>query len=111
MRVDVKKCIAVLAIFLFAVVVWASSRMDSTSYDATQPTEIGHTQLKPGHYMLKANESKDQLRVLHDGRVVATVPCRWVNLRQKANNTEIFSNKDRITRVEFQGRREAVSVG
>lgn len=111
MRVDMKKIIGVLAIFLFAMVVWASSRTDSTAYDVMQPTEIGHTQLKPGHYTLKATESADQLRVLQDGRVVASVPCHWVKLDHKANNSEILSNKDRVTRVEFQGRMEAVSVG
>ncbi|MGH9717758.1 MAG: hypothetical protein ACRD4R_13665 [Candidatus Acidiferrales bacterium] len=74
-------------------------------------TKIGHTDLQPGHYTLKANESKDKLRVLHNGKVVATVPCHWVKLQQKPNNTEIFSNKNRVTRVEFQGRRDAISVG
>lgn len=111
MRFDVRKYLAFLVVSLFAVAVWASNRTDSTTYDVTQSTEIGHAQLKPGSYTLKANESQDQLQVLRHGKVVATVPCHWVKLPQKANNTEIFSNKTRVTRVEFQGRREAVSVG
>lgn len=110
MRFHLKTFTSVLAIFAFAMVVWAS-RTDSTRYDVTQPTEIGHVQLKPGQYTLKASESKDKLRVLRNGNVVATIPCHWVKLQQKANNSEIFSNKDRVTRVEFQGRKEAISVG
>jgi hypothetical protein len=106
-----KKYFAVLAIFAFGAVVWASTRTDSTSYDVTQTTEIGHAQLKPGHYTIKARESMDKLKVIHDGRVVATVPCHWVELHQKADNSEIFSTKDRVTRVEFEGRKDAISVG
>ena len=111
MRLNLKQLISLLAIFAFAMVVWASTRTDSTRYDVTQVIEIGHTQLQPGHYTLKANESKNKLRVIHDGKLVATVPVHWVKLQQKANNSEIFSNKNQVTRVEFQGRREAVSVG
>lgn len=111
MQVNLKKYLAVVAVFVFAAVVWASRRTDSTAYDVTQRVEIGQTQLKPGHYTIKANESKDQLRVFHDGKVVATVPCHWVKLHRKANNSEILSNQDRVTRVEFKGRAEAVSVG
>jgi hypothetical protein len=111
MRHYAKKCLAVVAVLLFAAVVWASTRTDSTQYDVTQPMKIGNTQLKPGHYTLKANESKDQLRVLRNGALVATVPCHWIKLKQKANNSEILSTKNRVTRVEFHGRRDAISVG
>ena len=111
MRSYVKKCLAVAAVLLFAAVVWASTRTDTTRYDVTQTMKIGQTQLKPGNYTLKANESQYQLRVLHDGVLVATIPCHWVKLNRKANNTEIFSNKNRVTRVQFQGRQEAVRVG
>jgi uncharacterized protein with FMN-binding domain len=111
MRFYVKKYFAVVAVLLFAAVVWASTHTDTTKYDVTKTMEIGQTQLKPGNYTLKANESQDQLRVLHQGRLVATVPCHWVKLNRKANNTEVFSNKDRVTRIEFHGRQEAVKVG
>lgn len=111
MQVHIKKSLSLFAILIFAAVTWASTRTDSTAYDVTQPIEIGQSQLQPGHYTLKANESTNQLRVLQNGKVVATVPCHWVKLQQKANNSEILSNKDKVTRVEFRGRREAVSVG
>jgi len=110
MHFDVKKLVAVLATFLFAAVLWASSRMDSTDYDVTKPTEIGNTQLMPGHYMLKASESVNQLRVLQDGKVLATVPCHWVKLDHKADDSEILTNANRVTRVEFKGRTEAASA-
>jgi hypothetical protein len=111
MRLHWKQLFSVLAIFVFAMVVWGSTRTDSTRYDVTQTTTIGQTALKPGRYILKAKESKDQLRVLHHGRLVATVPCHWMKLAKKPNYSEIMSNKDRVTKVEFEGRREAVSIG
>jgi len=111
MRSYAKKCFSVVAVLLFAAVVWASTRTDTTRYDLTQTMKIGNTQLQPGHYTLKANESQDQLRVLHDGKLIATVPCHWVKLNRKPSNTEVFSNKRRVTRVEFQGRPEAARVG
>lgn len=111
MRTYLKKSFAVVAVLLFAAVVWASSRTDSTRYNITQTVKIGQTQLKPGDYTLKATESQDQLRVLHHGKLIATVPCHWVKLSRKANTDEIFSNKHQVTRVEFAGRQEAVRVG
>ncbi|HVB87115.1 MAG TPA: hypothetical protein VNK23_10685 [Candidatus Dormibacteraeota bacterium] len=111
MRLNLKQFISVLAIFVFAMVVWATTRTESTRYDVTQAIKIGQTQLKPGHYTLKANESNDKLRVIHDGKLVATVPVRWVKLHQKATSSEIFSNRNHVTRVEFRGRKEAISVG
>jgi hypothetical protein len=111
MRFYLKKCFAVAAILLFAAVVWASTRTDTTRYDVTQTMKIGNTQLNPGRYMLKANESQDQIRVLHDGKLVATVPCHWVKLNHKPDNSEILSTKNRVTRVEFKGRQEAARIG
>jgi hypothetical protein len=111
MRSYVKKCFAVVAILLFAAVVWASTRMDTTRYDVTQTMKIGQTQLNPGSYTLQANESQDQLRVLHDGNLIATVPCHWVKLNHKPSTSEILSNKNRVTRVEFKGRPEAARIG
>jgi hypothetical protein len=111
MRLHLKQLISVVAIFVFAMVVWASTRTDSTSYNLTRTMKIGQTQLKPGNYTLKANESTDKLRVIHQGKLVATVPVHWVKLQRKASNSEIFSNKGHVTRVEFQGRKEAISVG
>jgi hypothetical protein len=110
MRVHVKQAFSILAICAFATVVWASTHTDSTRYSVTQITKIGTVQLKPGRYTLKATESQDQLRVLHRGKLIATVPCRWIKLSRKANNSEIFSTKNRVTRVEFQGRNEAIHV-
>ena len=114
MRVHLKQYLGVLAVLAMAMPVWAgrsSSRTDSTPYDTMQTVTIGKTQLKAGHYTLKAKEAQHQLRVLQDGKLLATVPCHWVKLAKKADNSEIISNKNKVTRVEFEGRPEAVKVG
>ncbi|MGE5327058.1 MAG: hypothetical protein ACM3NO_08455 [Deltaproteobacteria bacterium] len=114
MRVHWKQYLGVLAVLAMAMPVWAgrsSSRTDSTPYDTMQTVTIGKTQLKPGHYTLKAKESQDELRVLQNGKLLATVPCHWVKLAKKPDNSEIVSNKNKVTRVEFEGRAEALKLG
>lgn len=111
MRSYASKFFAIVAVLLFAAVVWASTRTDTARYDVTQTMEIGQAQLKPGRYTLKANESQHQIQVMRNGKLVASVRCHWIRLNQKPASTEIFSSKNRVTRVEFAGRQEAARVG
>lgn len=105
---------AVAAIAVLTAPAWAastSSHKDSTSIDFGQATAIGNKQLQPGKYTLEAKEDQTQLNVLKNGRVIATVPCHWVQLQKKANNSEVLSNKNQVNEIKFGGRREAVQVG
>jgi hypothetical protein len=113
MNFHAKKCIGVLAVAALALPLWAgsSSHTDSTPFDAVQTAKIGQTQLQPGHYTLKAKESGNQLEILQEGKLIATVPCSWVELPQKAKNSEVLSSKNQVTQVEFRGRTEAVKIG
>ncbi len=104
---------AVAAVILTAPV-WAastSSHKDSTAFDPAQATTIGNTQLQPGHYTFEAREDQSQLNVIKNGKVVATVPCHWVQLQKKANNSEVLSNNNQVNEVKFGGRTEAAQVG
>jgi hypothetical protein len=89
----------------------ASSHKDSTTLDVSQPTTIGNTQLQPGHYTFEAQEDQSQLNVLQNGKVVATVPCHWVQLEKKPSESEILSNNNQVNEIKFQGRTQAVQVG
>jgi hypothetical protein len=113
MSFHVKKYAGALAVVALALPVWAgsSSHTDSTTFDTMQTATIGQTQLQPGHYTLKAKESSDRLEVLQNGKLIATVPCSWIELAQKPRDSQVLSNQDRVTQVEFQGRMEAVKVG
>ncbi len=105
---------AVVAAVILTAPVWAasaSSHKDSARFDAAEATTIGNTQLQPGHYTFEAREDQSRLNVLKDGKVVATVPCHWVQLQKKPSASEILSNKNQVNEIRFGGRTEAVQVG
>jgi hypothetical protein len=100
-----------LAVLILVAPSFASSRKDSTDFNPVQPTTIGSTQLQPGQYRLEATEGQNQLNVVRDGKVIATIPCHWVQLPIKADNSEVLSNNNQVTEIRFQGRLEAVQIG
>ncbi len=105
---------AVVATVILTAPVWAasaSSHKDSAAFDAAQATTIGNTQLQPGHYTLEAREDQSQLNVLKNGKVIASVPCHWVQLQKKPSASEILSNNNQVNEVRFGGRTEAAQVG
>ena len=105
---------AVVATLILTAPAWAgstSSHKDSTAFDVAQATTIGSTHLQPGHYTFEANEDQSRLNVIKDGKVIATVPCHWVQLKKKANNSEVLSNGNQVNEVRFGGRTQAVQVG
>ena len=106
--------LGVLSVLILTIPAWAgrnTSHKDSAAYDVSQVTTIGNTQLQPGHYTIEARESEGQFEIVQDGKVIATVPCQWVRLPKKAEQTEISSDGNRVNEVEFEGRMEAVKVG
>ena len=101
------------AVFFLTAPIWArpeTARTDTAQWDNLQPTMIGTTQVKPGDYQLRAHETEDTLDVLRNGKVVAQVPCHWIELSKKAGNTEVVMNKNEVVQVQFQGRTEAVQL-
>jgi hypothetical protein len=42
--------------------------------------------------------------------VVATVPVHWTTLPAKAANSEILTDGNKVTEVEFGGRNQAVQI-
>jgi hypothetical protein len=114
MKSHARYYLGVLSVLILAIPVWAgknSSHKDSMDYDVTQVTMVGNTQLQPGHYTINAREFENQFDILRDGKVIATVPCQWVRLPKKADESEVSTNSNRVNEVEFQGRTEAVKVG
>ena len=105
---------AVVATLILTAPAWAGtapSHKDSTTFDVAQAITIGNTHLQPGQYTFEANEAQSQLNVLKDGKVVATVPCHWVQLQKKANNSEVLSNGNQVNEIRFGGRTQAAQVG
>jgi len=83
----------------------------STDFVTATTVTFGTTQLQPGDYLIRGKESEPQLEILEHGKVIATVPCKWVPLDKKAQDSKIISNDNRVTEVQFQGRKEAAEVG
>lgn len=116
MRVHPKHYLGLLAVLAMTMPAWAgrsSSRTDSTRFDTDQTVTIGKLQLQPGHYRFEAKESGKQLEIRKrgDDKVIGSVPCHWIQLSKKPQDSEVFSHRNRVIQVEFQGRTEAVKVG
>jgi hypothetical protein len=45
-----------------------------------------------------------------NGKIVASIPCEWVQLAQKARQTEVLFNADRVVEIDFSGKTEAVAI-
>jgi hypothetical protein len=105
-RLRVKSYAGVLTILLFALPAW--SRTDSAPWSVSQAATIGGTQIKPGEYQLKAEEGQGQVQVVHDGKVIAQVTCKWIQLPAKSAETEVLVNNGQVTQIQFSGRMEAI---
>lgn len=99
--------LTVLAFAFVTLPVWAA-HTDSMVWEPTQAITIGTTQVQPGHYELRAEEGQSNLQVIKDGKVIASVPCNWMQLPNKAEYSEVQSNGNQVTQVEFGGRTEAI---
>jgi hypothetical protein len=108
MRSNTNKLLVALALLALAAPVWARGRT-ATAY-INDPASIGGTQLKPGEYQLKVENSANQLQVLKDGKVVAVVPVQWIQLPNKPAATQVTMDNNQITEVDFGGDIQAVQI-
>ncbi len=107
MRLNWKQILGGLALFAMALPVWAHT--DSIHYVATQPTTIEGHKLAPGTYDLKASDTTNQVEIQQNGATVTKVPCKWIQLPKKAQNSEVLTNNSRITQLQFSGKTEAAT--
>jgi hypothetical protein len=106
----VRSCIfSVLAVVTLAVPSWAAHR-DTITWTVTDTATIGSNTLPAGEYQIRADEGANQLEVLRNGSVVATVPCRWIQLDKKSQDSEVITNSNSVEEVHFSGRTEAVKI-
>jgi hypothetical protein len=112
MRCSVKKFLGGLAILSLALPVWARpEKLYTAEWDLNQATTIGNTQIEPGTYTVEAYANQNTLEILRDRKVIAQVPCHWIQLPQKASQTEVETNNNQIVQVQFSGKTEAISAG
>lgn len=108
MRLNRYRYLGVFAGLLLAMPIWAA-HVNSVSWNVSQPTMIGGTQVKPGDYLIRVDDGGTQLDILSRGKVVAQVPCQWTQLSQKAQASEVDVDNGQVTQVKFGGKTSAVS--
>lgn len=110
MSIRKKSYLAAIAMFALSLPLWA--RTNSVPLEVDHTVTIGDQQLSPGSYNLKANDGDNQLRIVRngDGKTVATVPCEWIDLSQKARQSEVLMQEDRIVQIDFDGKTKAVEI-
>ena len=105
MRLVAKHIVAVLAAFILVMPVLARTHKDS--WTVNLPLTIGGTQVKAGTYQLNADDTKKEITVLQNGKLIATVPGQWVKLPKKADYTQVQTEGGKVTQVEFGGSEQA----
>jgi hypothetical protein len=105
MRFRVKHYIAGLAVLTLTMPVCARTYKESMTLDKN--STIGSAQLKPGSYQLTADDTKKELNILQNGKIIATVQGQWVKIPQKAQAPSVDTDHDKITQVQFSGSDQA----
>ena len=105
-----KGYLSAIAGLLVAMPIWAA-HTNSVTWNVTQPSTIGGTAIKPGEYVIRAEDGGTQLEVVSRGKVVAQVPCQWTQLSQKAQASEVDVDSGQVTQVKFGGKTAAISFG
>ena len=105
MRFRVKHYIAGLAVLTLTMPVWARTYKEPLILDKS--STLGSTQRKPGTYQLTADDTKKELNILQNGKIIATVQGQWVKIPQKAQAASIDTDQDKITQIQFSGSDQA----
>ena len=101
------KSLCCLTLLLAALPVLAA-HMYSVLWNVTQPATIGGTEVKAGEYELRVEEGQPTLQVVSHGKMVAEVPCHWVQLPKKAVSDEVEVDDNKVTSVQFSGETAAL---
>lgn len=104
-----RKSLTSVALLLAAVPLWAA-HMYTMAWTVTHPITIGSMEVKPGDYEIRVEEGQTQLEVISHGKMLAQVPCHWIELPAKAASSEVVADNNKVTNVEFSGKTAALEV-
>ena len=103
---------------LLATSAFAANKGNKGSFQVFDPLTVSGHQLAPGQYKLAwdGTGSNVELMILSQGKVVATVPARLIELGQAGhdNATESQKNDDgsqSLTQIDFAGKKYALAFG
>jgi hypothetical protein len=108
MRKHVKRYLSGLALLVLALPVWAHTYSVPVTLD--DAVTISGKQLGPGQYQLQVKDGENQLRVVHEDKTVAEVPCEWIQLPKKSNQSDVILREKQIVQVDFEGKTMAIEV-
>ena len=108
MRLKVNQFLSLFILLTLAMPVWAHANSTTVHSDGT--ITIGGTQLKAGDYQLKVEDNANELLITHEGKVVAQVPVRWIQLPSKSKENRVDLNNNQVVEVDFAGKTQAVQV-
>jgi hypothetical protein len=96
------------ALLLAALPVWGA-HVYTAMWSVTRPTMVGGSEIKPGHYMIKAEEGQSTMQIMDHGKMVAEVPAHWIQLPSKAATSQVeMDSSNKVTSVEFDGKTAAL---
>jgi hypothetical protein len=104
-------------LLLPATSVFASTDTHKGSFSVAEPVQVAGQQLAAGNYMLKWNGTgpATEVNIIHNGKVVATVPAQVETLGHKANHDAVDMTTDHgintITGIQFEGKAYALEIG
>jgi ATP phosphoribosyltransferase len=103
---------------LLATGAFAANNANKGSFNVFDPVTVNGHQLSPGQYKLTwaGTGPNVELMILSQGKVVATVPARLIELGQAGhdNATESHKNDDgsqSLTQIDFAGKKYALALG
>lgn len=108
------------AMFCFALSLAASGFAADThkaNFQVSESVQVNGTELAPGDYVAKwAGDGPDvQLNILRNGKSVATVPAKLVQLDQKASSdaSEIRNGNGgrQLSHLQFAGKKYSLEIG
>jgi hypothetical protein len=111
MRIRVKHYLTALSLVAFLALP-ALARTDSATLSVMNPTTIAGKQLQPGNYKLEIQPNQTQLKIVNTDtdRTVAEVPCRWIQIKNAPNTTQVVLDKNQVTEIDFGRKTQAVRI-
>ena len=109
---------ATFLVLLLATAAFAASNVQKGNFQISDPVQISGTQLPAGDYVAKWEGTGDNVKVeiTHNGKVLATVPARVVELGEKASNdaaevSTSASGSRELTGLRFSGKKVQLALG
>jgi hypothetical protein len=109
MRIRTSGLLLLAAACVVGLPAWAAKdSVAHVSFD--HDMTVAGTKLQAGDYDFRVKSDEDKVEIVRSSnqQVVATVPGKWVSLKNKAPYTQVLSDKDLVQELEFSGKTQAV---